>query len=276
MSHLATQWGGKYCPKIVASEDGNERKIFGWETSSCGREYEEFLHSFLPDLDEFLKIEGYAEQVYFHISDEPSEENYDGYAAVAKIIRRLLPGYRFMDAMSEPVYYRNGLVDVPVVATNAYSAFKPSPEWAYYCCGQFGNYESNRFFNMPSIRNRILGAQLYETGTKGFLHWGFNFYNSQYSRYPVDPYFQSDADGGFQSGDSFIVYPGRQGALASLRLEVFFDGLQDVCALWAAEKKIGREELLRRLHKIGVSGFTGRIDAERWLKFRKEINALLA
>lgn len=276
MSHLATQWDGKYCPKIVASEDGKERKIFGWETSSCGREYEAFLRCFLPELDNFLKREGYAERVYFHISDEPSEENDEGYAAAAKIIRQLLPGYRFMDAMSEPVYYRNGLVDVPVVATNAFSAFKPSPEWAYYCCGQFGHYESNRFFNMPSIRNRILGAQLYETGTKGFLHWGFNFYNSQYSRYPVDPYFQSDADGGFQSGDSFIVYPGRQGALASLRLEVFFDGLQDVCALRAVEKKIGREELLRRLHKIGVSGFTGRIDAERWLKFRKEINALLA
>lgn len=276
MSHLATQWGGKYCPKIVASEDGNERKIFGWETSSCGREYEAFLRCLLPELDNFLKREGYAERVYFHISDEPSEEDNEGYAAAAKIIRQLLPGYRFMDAMSEPVYYRKGLVDVPVVATNAFSAFKPSPEWTYYCCGQFGNYESNRFFNMPSIRNRILGAQLYETGTKGFLHWGFNFYNSQYSRYPVDPYFQSDADGGFQSGDSFIVYPGRQGALASLRLEVFFDGLQDVCALRAAEKKIGREELLRRLHKIGVSGFTGRIDAVTWLKFRKEINALLA
>lgn len=230
----------------------------------------------MPELDEFLKKERYAEQVYFHISDEPSEENYNGYAAAAKIIRPLLPGYRFMDAMSEPVYYKNGLVDVPVVATNAYSGFKPSPEWAYYCCSQFRNYESNRFFNMPSIRNRILGAQLYETGTKGFLHWGFNFYNSQFSRCPVDPYFQSDADGGFQSGDSFIVYLGRQGALASLRLEVFYDGLQDVCAFRAAGKKIGREELIRRLHKIGVSGFTGRITAETWLRFRKEINELLA
>ena len=87
MSHLATQWGGKYCPKIVASEDGNERKIFGWETSSCGREYEAFLRCFLPELDNFLKREGYAERVYFHISDEPSEENYEGYAAAAKITR---------------------------------------------------------------------------------------------------------------------------------------------------------------------------------------------
>lgn len=48
MSHLATQWGGKYCPKIVALEDGNEKKIFGWETSSCGREYEEFYGVFCP------------------------------------------------------------------------------------------------------------------------------------------------------------------------------------------------------------------------------------
>ena len=45
---------------------------------------------------------------------------------------------------------------------------------------------------------------------------------------------------------------------------------------WNEQEERDREELLRRLHKIGVSGFTGRIDAVTWLKFRKEINALLA
>ena len=70
MSHLFSQWGAKYAPKVVAAVDGKEEKIFGWHTPAVG-EYTKFLHSFLPQLIEKLREWGIADVTYFHISDEP-------------------------------------------------------------------------------------------------------------------------------------------------------------------------------------------------------------
>ena len=39
ISHLFTQWGACHAPKIVADVGGEIRRIFGWDTDSCGEEY---------------------------------------------------------------------------------------------------------------------------------------------------------------------------------------------------------------------------------------------
>lgn len=46
MSHLFTQWGAGHAPKIVATEDGVSKCIFGWGTEALSREYEAFLSAF--------------------------------------------------------------------------------------------------------------------------------------------------------------------------------------------------------------------------------------
>ena len=98
---------------------------------------------------------------------------------------------------------------------------------------------------MPSARNRILGVQLYKFQVKGFLHWGYNFYFLQYSKGLIDPYKVTDAGGAFYSGDSFVVYPAKDGTpYNSLRLNVFYDAFQDMLALKLLESKIGREKTL--------------------------------
>lgn len=91
------------------------------------------------------------------------------------------------------------------------------------------DYLANQFLNMPSARNRILGCQLWLNEAKGFLHWGFNFYNDGLSHRSIDPFRETDAGGHFPAGDSFVVYPGEDGALDSLRLEVFYD---DKIVVW--------------------------------------------
>ena len=83
----------------------------------------------------------------------------------------------------------------------------------------------------------------------------------------------SDAGGGFPAGDSFIVYPGKNGALDSLRLEVFYDGLQDRMALKILEKYLGRDEVLSILHEEGVKGWTEYPKSTIWhIQFRERIN----
>ena len=271
MSHLTTQWGAKACPKIIAKTSEGEKKIFGWETSSSGEEYKAFLLAFLPTLDKFLKKKGIDKQCYFHISDEPAPANYAQFKEVFDFIRPLIKDYKVMDATEDI-----SLVDHPVISIHNLTKKLPEKCWVYYCCTAYKNYVPNRMFNMPSQRNRILGFLLYLNGASGFLHWGFNFYNSHCSTRPLDPFLESDAGGGWPSGDTFIVYPGTDGAWDSLRHEVFYDGLQDRMALIALEKKIGRDKVVEVLKSEGLDGYRIYPHSDKWhLEFRRKINEML-
>ena len=95
---------------------------------------------------------------------------------------------------------------------------------------------------MKSARCRIMGVLMYLYRIRGFLQWGYNFYNSQFSRRPVDPYYMTHAGFAFPSGDAFLVYPGPDGSvLSSIRAEVQDDGLLDLRALTLLEDLTDRE-----------------------------------
>lgn len=252
LSHLFTQWGARYAPKVVAAVDGVEKRLFGWETPGNSPEYKRFLAAFLPALSAFLDKQGVAkEDCYLHISDEPHAEHWETYREASEWVARLMPGYPVMDAMSDYPIYQKSTVDNPVVAIDAISDFlqnKVPNLWGYYCCSQ-EQQVSNRFMAMPSARNRILGMQAYKFGLKGFLHWGYNFYNSQFSLEVIDPYAVTDARCAFPSGDAFSVYPCGDGCAESLRAVVFHDGLQDLRALEMLESLAGRDAALRTLEE---------------------------
>ncbi|WP_187426517.1 DUF4091 domain-containing protein [Treponema phagedenis] len=90
---------------------------------------------------------------------------------------------------------------------------------------------------------------LYKFDIDGFLHWGYNFYYTQYSRKLIDPFTVTDAGGAFPAGDSFSVYPGKDEPLPSIRLKVFYEALQDRVFLKQMEKKFGKAGVIERLEK---------------------------
>ena len=246
MSHLFSQWGAKYAPKVVAMVDGKEEKIFGWHTPAVG-EYTNFLHSFLPELIEKLREWGIAENTYFHISDETREEHLESYRAAKESLGDLLKGFHTFDALSSYEFYKHGLVDKPIPGNNEIEEFLShglTDMWTYYCTGQF--YEvSNRFMSMPSARNRIYGVQLYKYDIIGILHWGYNFYNSQFSIEHINPYEVTDAGNAFPSGDPFLVYPGADGhPEESLRMMVHYEALTDLRALELLESLTSKEHVM--------------------------------
>ena len=251
IAHLFTQWGAHATPKIMAVVDGQERRIFGWDVPAASAEYRAFLEAFLPALRTALEGMGYdKEHVYYHISDEPSPEHLDSYRAAKAQAEDLLEGCQVIDALSSLEFYRQGLVRQPVPANDHIQPFIDAQVpglWVYYCCAQ-SSLVPNRFFAMESARNRIMGVLMYLYGIKGFLHWGYNFYNSKFSLHPVDPYRVTHADYAFPSGDPFLVYPGPDGApLSSVRAEVQDDALLDLRALRLLEQIAGRafvEELI--------------------------------
>lgn len=251
ISHLFSQWGAFAAPKVMAEVDGEYKRIFGWETEAAGEEYTEFLHTFLPELIDVVEELGIKDVTVFHVSDEPSEEQIESYTKAKNVIADILKDFTIIDALSDYEFFEKGFIKQPIPSTSHIEEFIEKGfenRWTYYCCGQ-GEDMSNRFFSMPLSATRILGTQLYIHEIKGFLQWGFNFYNSAKSLRHISPYEVTDADCAFPSGDSFLVYPYENGAIMSVRGEVIFESLQDMRAMQLLESLVGREKILKKLDK---------------------------
>lgn len=282
MSHLFTQWGAKHAPKIVATDSrGREKKIFGWKTRTSSKKYDDFLRAFGAELVKFIDKNSLRDRCFFHVSDEPSMDHLKIYKRRAALIAEIFDGMRVIDALSDFTFYEMGAVKLPIPCENNIDEFAGKvPElWTYYCCGQGKEYVPNRFMAMPSQRNRILGLLLYKYNVKGFLQWGYNFYNLQYSVKDIDPYKITDAGGSFPSGDSFVVYPSCKGdTLASLRLKVFYDGFQDMMALQTLENKAGKAKVDEFLanEAVKLKSFTDYPHEAEWLfETREKINTII-
>lgn len=279
ISHLFSQWGAKYTPKIVAEVNGRQKRIFGWETSADSIEYDEFLSAFIPQLIKVIRSLGIEKSTFFHISDEPNEDQIESYSMAKSAVAPLLEDFPIIDALSDYSFYESGIINNPIPCTNDIESFIekgfPHP-WTYYCCGQGGKL-SNRFFGMPLSTTRIIGFQLFKYGIEGFLQWGFNFYNSQYSLRSIDPFAVTDADSVFPSGDSFTVYPGKSGAIESVRSEVFFQALQDMRALTLLCDRIGKKRTIAAVEAdFGIiTFFDYPRGTEKMLNLRKSVNNYL-
>ena len=232
----------------------------------------------LPQLHNVLVEEGMDKNTFFHISDEPSAAHIERYKKLKTMVSEILPGYIFMDALSNYEFYSEGAVDCPIPASDHLAAFiahKVPGLWTYYCCSQFIGV-SNRFIAMPSYRNRIIGLQFYKFDVVGFLQWGYNFYNSSLSRKQVDPFRVTDSIGAFPAGDAFSVYPGENGALESLRLVVFHEGLQDVRALKLLESYTSKAYVVQVLEEMaGMEIHFNKYPHEKdfLLRLRERINS---
>lgn len=274
INHLFSQWGAEYCPDIYIKEEGRKRRYFSCKIRSDSKEYRQFLTAFLPCLWERLDCLGVKEQVLWHLSDEPSREHFKLYQSHRDLFKKLLPEAVVIDALSEYEFLET--VDIPVVALDAVNPFlENKAKMMVYCCtGQDRHMESNRFFSIPSERHRVLGIMLYKTEAMGFLHWGYNFYNSYLSKKHINPYWQTDGAGRFQAGDTFIVYPGEGGRPElSIRLKTFQEAMADYRALRLLERSYGREFVIELLERNGYNSFFEYPhDGQKLLVLRNEIN----
>jgi hypothetical protein len=113
---------------------------------------------------------------------------------------------------------------------------KGIPHWVYYCMGPTGPY-INRFFDTPLIKVRMQGLIFYKLQTLGFLHWGYNYWYILHngfdmeSQQMIDPFTDGSAGVKTPHGDGFVVYPGHEGPIDSIRWEVFAEAMQDYALL---------------------------------------------
>lgn len=281
ISHLFTQWGAKAAPKVMAGTEHGYKRIFGWDTPAADAPYGRFLASLLPQLKRVLDDKGLAGRAFFHISDEPGVHSLEDYQHAKSLVEPYIGDYKIMDALSNFEFYQSGAVKTPVVATDHIEPFleaKVPGLWTYYCVSQWKEV-SNRFMAMPSARTRILGWQLYTDRIDGFLQWGYNFYNTQYSLARINPFLETAAGKAFPAGDAFIVYPGENGEpWESLRMVVMGDTMEDLAALQALDSQKGEgsgDRLLAEHFGKQITMKDYPMDSDLLLNLRQALNEAL-
>ena len=280
-SHFFTQWGAEKAPKVMATVDGKYKRIFGWDTVAWGKKYTAFLHAYIGALLAFLKARGLDKRFIYHVSDEPGPKNRANYRRAKAALGDLLCGYTVCDALSHYEFYEDGTVTTPIVVTYHLDDFygKAKNLWGYYTGGNASGGRPNRKLNTSGERNRMLGVQMYMYDLKGFLHWGYNYWYGLLSQSIMDPRTDPGVSSGGSPGSAFLVYPAANGdCLQSIRQKVFYEAVNDMRALQALEKRIGKRATRRFvLDFFGEVSFEKHLGTpERLLAFRAALNAEIA
>jgi len=236
--HLWIYWGVENPMRLYKKVGDQYVMLWPPDTAALSDTYVNFLKQFLPQFREFLEAEGVMQGSYFHLSDEPGAgQHVLNYKAARQKLRELAPWMKVMDALSDFEYGKQGLTDMPIPMVNAAQAYIDAkvPHWVYYCCAPTGPW-LNRFMDTPLAKIRMSGWLFYKLRARGFLHWGFNYWHALEQERAIDPFTEASADLWplIPYGDPFVIYPGPEGPLDSIRWEVFAESLQDYALLQTA------------------------------------------
>jgi hypothetical protein len=178
-----------------------------------------------------LKEKGWLDRYCQHLGDEPADANIASYRDMANLVRKYAPQIKFIEAC----HTKNleGAIDVWVPIFEFfhqdYETYRARQKagaevWFYTCCFPKGEY-ANRFLEQPLIKTRFLHWVNFRYGATGYLHWGFDWWPD------ADPFTHTTPELDFQgylpAGDSWIIYPGKDRLLDSIRYEAMRDGIDD-------------------------------------------------
>lgn len=90
----------------------------------------------------------------------------------------------------------------------------------YVCCSP---QHPNTFCHSPLIESRIIPLLAIKGGYNGLLRWSYNDWSDK----PFDEVAFENGDVKFPSGDTFFVYPSKDGPVSSLRWDQIREGIQD-------------------------------------------------
>lgn len=227
-------------PQRIFERDDEKIGPMLWapEIAADSAAYRSFLSQYLPAFRSFLVEEKILDRSLFHCADEPDGDiQMADYRKARALLAELAPWMKVMDAMSDPRFATERLSDMPVPSITTAPAFTAAkcPAWTYFCCGPRGRFVQ-RLLDTPLSKLRMAGWLLYKLGARGFLHWGYNYWFVFCTSKIGDPFADASVGAwpGLPYGDPFVVYPGPDGPIDSLRWEVFAESLQDYALLQSA------------------------------------------
>ena len=109
-----------------------------------------------------------------------------------------------------------------------------------YISGPGGYGSPNLAMDFDSIDYRIVPWLCWKYDIKGFLYWCVNWWPK------VNPFENAQNSEWEQNGNGLLFYPGETGPIASLRLEIFRDGMEDYEYIQLLIQR------LKKLRKLGL------------------------
>jgi hypothetical protein len=269
-------WESQYEVYTYQVKDG---KVVRVNVAPDSAEADTFYCQFFPALVKHLKEKGWLKCYLQHLGDEPNASQIGTYRQMAALARKYAPELRIVDACHTKELV--GAVDVWVPQLNYlhqdfahYQQRQRAGDevWFYTCVQPQGEY-ANRFIEQPLIKTRLLHWINFRYGITGYLHWGYNMWTKD------NPFTHTTRPHGgppyLPAGDPWIVYPGKDGPLDSIRFEAMRDGIADyelLCVL--AEKDPDAAQRLARKHILEFGRYD--TDVRQFRATRKELLQLLS
>ncbi len=229
--HIGGRKAGWDSQFLVGTRRVTDGKVESPRVDPASPEADRFYARFFPALVKHLRAKGWLDCYMQHLADEPIRTNIASYRAMAKLARKYAPDLRIIEACHTKDLV--GAIDVWVPQLNfLYQDYKHYLErqragdevWFYTCVFPQGEY-ANRFIEQPLIKTRLLHWINHRYGVTGYLHWGYNHWTDQ------SPFTHTTRPHGgpnyLPAGDPWIVYPGQDGPLDSIRHEAMRDGIAD-------------------------------------------------
>ena len=229
--YVASRQGEFQSPYLVRIYRVVDGKVRGARAKPTSPEAHRFYSWYLPVLVKHLRERGWLDCYMQHLGDEPMLTNDWSYRQVAKLIRKYAPELRLIDAVLSRDLV--GAVDIWVPRLDLlgrdwefYRARQKAGDelWQYVCVFPQRGY-ANRFIEQRVLKLRLLYWINYRYGLTGYLHWGYN------RGWGSDPFVHTTLKHALPdylpAGDAWIVYPGKDGPLDSIRHEAQRDGVDD-------------------------------------------------
>jgi len=264
-------------------------------------EWQDTVVRFFHLAHEHFTQKGWAERAYLQAYDEPGNdaELLANIVRFHTLARQGWPGLRTL--ITAPVTF-GGLGDglgiwCPLTPhyddDDAAAARENGQEvWWYVCCGPTAPW-ANFFLDQPGAAHRVLFWQTFGRKSDGLLYWGVNHWPDFATRtmapLPAEEKWPVAAwnDGG-RNGDGYFLYPGPDGPLTSLRLEIMRDGVEDYDCLRMLEDLLAvkgegpparlrqrAEDALTMTPDLYKTMTTYPTDAGAMVQRRREINELI-
>ncbi len=205
--------------------------------------YQEIWSKFLKDFYSHLKEKGWENITYLSFDENPEEV----LSEISNLIIKTSPHFSNMITIAgypESHKFASGALSIsyeffPKQNLDNGEALhyidirnEQDLPTTFYLCGQPAH--PNTFTFSPAIEGRLIPWLALKYNVDGYLRWAYNNWPQDVFKSPVYNFIQ---------GDEYIVYPGKNGPISSIRLELLKEGIEDYELFFKYQKSLAPEDI---------------------------------
>ncbi len=215
----------RYFPYYDEADAGRVKKL---KLPVLSTETEKFGKWVISNWYGHLKKRGLADLAYTYFVDEPSADMMQMIETICRWAHEVAPDLKNMITHEPVESCLNVDIWCPLAITPEVRKYVKSGGtiWKYVCCAPLSPHP-NFFINQTALENRLPFWVAYQAGAKGFLYYETG---RSLAMKKIDEEYVSlkwaNAPG--TEGDGFLVYPGKDRPINTIRFEYIRLGIQDI------------------------------------------------